>query len=75
VRKNMSKNDAKVFNQELAKIKLSQDYEITLAEFEKLCKRFEKKYPAYIKMLLDKKEQYFAFMKYPEPIRKHIYYN
>lgn len=73
VRKNMSKNDAKIFNQELAKIKLSQDYEITLAEFEKLCERFEKKYPAYIKTLLNKKEQYFAFMKYPEPIRKHIY--
>jgi len=46
---------------------------MALAEFEKLCERFEKKYPAYIKTLLDKKEQYFAFMKYPEPIRKHIY--
>lgn len=73
IRKNMSKNDAKIFNQELIKIKLAQDYETALAEFEKLCERFEKKYPAYIKMLTNKKEQYFAFMKYPEPIRKHIY--
>jgi len=36
---------------------------MALAEFEKLCERFEKKYPAYIKTLLDKKEQYFAFTK------------
>ena len=33
----------------------------------------QKKYPGYIKMLIEKKVHYLAFMKYPHPIRKHIY--
>ena len=73
IRKNMSKTDAKKFIQELSKLKFSNNYESALAEFERICERFQKKYPGYIKMLIEKKENYLAFMKYPEPVRKHIY--
>ena len=73
IRKNMSKTDAKMFIQELSKLKFSNNYESALAEFEMICERFQKKYPGYIKMLIEKKENYLAFMKYPEPVRKHIY--
>ena len=73
IRRNMSKSDAKLFIQELSKLRFSNNYESALAEFDRLCERFQKKYPGYIKMLIEKKEHYLAFMKYPEPIRKHIY--
>jgi len=73
IRRNMSKSDAKLFIQELSKLRFSNNYESALAEFDRLCERFQKKYPGYIKMLIEKKEHYLAFMKYPQPIRKHIY--
>ena len=73
IRRNMSKSDAKLFIQELSKLRFSNNYESALAEFDRLCEHFQKKYPGYIKMLIEKKEHYLAFMKYPEPIRKHIY--
>ena len=42
-------------------------------KFEDLCKRFERKYSVFMKMLQSKKELYFTYMQYPEQIRKHIY--
>ncbi|GAB6183080.1 IS256 family transposase [Thermodesulfovibrio hydrogeniphilus] len=71
--KNMSKADARQFSEEINRIKHIGDYEDTVREFEDVLKRFEKKYPAYIKMLNSKKENYFCYKKYPEEIRKHIY--
>ncbi|GAB5047396.1 hypothetical protein TdN_17880 [Thermodesulfovibrio sp. TK110] len=69
----MSKEDVKAFYEELLIIKRIDDFEKAVARFEELCKRFEKKYPAYIRNLLAKKEQYFQYLKYPEKVRKHIY--
>ncbi|MGC8770420.1 MAG: transposase, partial [Brevinematia bacterium] len=34
---------------------------------------YKNKYPTFIKYLLAKKYLYFSFIKYPEPLRKHIY--
>lgn len=73
VKRNMSKEDAKIFYEELLIIKRINDFEKAVLRFEELCRRFEKKYPAYIKALTSKKEQYFQYIKYPEPVRKHIY--
>lgn len=73
VKKNMSKEDAKAFYEELMMIKRMNDFDKAVFRFEELCKRFEKKYPAYIKSLISKKEHYFQYVKYPEPVRKHIY--
>ncbi|WP_422700248.1 transposase [Dissulfurispira thermophila] len=48
IKRNMSKEDVKVFYEELLIIKRMNAFEKAVARFEKLCKRFEKKYPAYI---------------------------
>ena len=71
--RNMSKSDAEEFNVALAKIKLISDYEEAVKEFESLCSRYEKKYPAYIKMLKGNIEKYLCYKKYPEGLQKHIY--
>lgn len=73
IKKNMSKQDAKQFYEELSLIKKINDYEKAVIKFEELCKVYEKKYPAYIKGLLNKKDNYFNYKKYPEAVRKYIY--
>jgi len=73
IKKNMSKQDAKQFYEELSLIKKINDYEKAIVKFEDLCKSYEKKYPSYIKGLLNKKEKYFNYKKYPEQVRKYIY--
>lgn len=73
VRRNMSKTDAKEFNKSLTSIRLISDYDKAIAMFENLCEEYKNKYPTFIKYLLAKKYLYFSFIKYPEPLRKHIY--
>jgi len=73
IKKNMSRQDAKKFYEELILIKRIEDYEKAIMKFEELCKSYEKKYPAYIKSLLNKKENYFNYKKYPERVQKYIY--
>jgi len=73
IKKNMSKQDAKQFYEELSLIKKINDYEKAIIKFEDLCKSYEKKYPSYIKGLLNKKDNYFNYKKYPEQVRKYIY--
>ncbi|MFN3739536.1 MAG: IS256 family transposase [Thermodesulfovibrionales bacterium] len=73
IKKNMSKEDAKAFYEELQLIKRLKDFDKAILRFEEVVRRFEKKYPAYIKSLLEKKEQYFNYLKYPEAVRKHLY--
>lgn len=73
IRKQMSKTDASEFNKELDRIKFSSSHEEAVEKFENLCDRFKSGYPRYINTLLDKSEYYFAFTKYPEPLRKYIY--
>lgn len=73
INRNMSKQDAKKFYEELSIIKRIEEYERALNRFEELCKSYEKKYPAYIKGLLKKKEHYFVYKKYPEGVRRYIY--
>ena len=75
VRRNMEKNDAKEFNEELSIIRKSKDKEFAIAKFESLCNlnKYKDKYKSFIKKLLLKKELYFNFLDYPKTIRKHIY--
>jgi putative transposase len=73
IKKNMSKQDAKQFYEELSLIKKINDYEKAIVKFEDLCKSYEKKYPSYIKGLLNKKDNYFNYKKYPEQVREYIY--
>ena len=75
VRRNMEKNDAKEFNEELSIIRKSKDKESAISKFESLCNlnKYKDKYKSFIKKLLLKKELYFNFLDYPKTIRKHIY--
>lgn len=74
VRCNMSKADAKEFNEQLKQIRVySRDHEEALAKIEELFKKYLDKYPTFIKYLTKKKEKYLAFTKYPKEIRKYIY--
>ena len=73
IKKNMSREDARVFYDEMESIKLLKDYDKAIVKFQDLCKRFERKYPVFMKMLQSKKELYFTYLQYPEQIRKHIY--
>jgi len=73
IRRNMGKNDAKIFNEELSLIRKDKDKKSALKRFENLCNEYRDKYQFYIDKLLAKKELYFNFIDFPEPIRKHIY--
>lgn len=73
IRRNMGKNDAKIFNEELSLIRKDKDKKSALKRFENLCNEYRDKYQFYIEKLLAKKELYFNFIDFPEPIRKNIY--
>ena len=59
VRRNMEKNDAKEFNEELSIIRKSKDKQSAISKFENLCNL--NKYKSFIKKLFLKKELYFTF--------------
>lgn len=73
VRKHMGKEDANNFNDTLKSLKLYKDPSKAIDVFVKLCESYKKKYPAFIAHLLDNKDCYFAFLKYPQTLQKHIY--
>jgi len=73
IKRNMGKEDAKNFNEELSLIRKDKDQESAIKRFENLCNNYHNKYKTYIQKLLSKKELYFNFISFPETIRKHIY--
>lgn len=73
VRKHMGKEDANDFNDTLKSLKLYKDQTKAIDAFVKLCETYKKKYPSFIAHLLNNKERYFAFLKYPQSLQKHIY--
>jgi len=72
--KHMKKEDASFVNKKLKEIKYSCDtYEKGLSIFQsEIIEKFKNQYPTYIKYLNSKKEEFLAFLKYPETIRKLI---
>ena len=72
--KHMKKEDASYVNKKLKEIKYSCDtFEKGLAIFnEDIIKKFKNQYPSYMKYLNSKKEEFLAFLKYPDTIRKLI---
>ncbi|ADQ05534.1 transposase mutator type [Caldicellulosiruptor owensensis OL] len=73
VRKHMDKTNASNFNKELDKIKLSSSFDEAIEKFEQLCSKFKEKYPRFINSISQKSGHFFAFTKYPDEVRKHIY--
>jgi transposase-like protein len=72
--KHMKKEDASFVNKKIKEIKYSCDtYEKGLSIFqEEIIDKFKSQYPTYTKYLDSKKEEFLAFLKYPETIRKLI---
>ena len=72
--KNMKKEDASYVNKKLQEIKYSADtYEKGLYIFEnEIIEVFKSKYLTYMNYLNSKKDEFLAFLKYPETIRKLI---
>ena len=73
VRRNMGKEDTKVFLEELQRIKLEQDLETGLKKFLSLLDRYEAKYPVFISHLRQRAENYLAFLHFPKEVRKYFY--
>ncbi len=72
--KHMRKEDANYVNKKLKEIKYSSDtFEKGLNIFQtEIIERFKDKYSSYISYLDLKKDEFLAFLKYPETIRKLI---
>ena len=68
----LSKTDAAEFQQRWRALKSSWDPQVGVAQFEELCKRFEKSYPTFIAELRKKRDHYLAFLKYPDAIRRSL---
>jgi len=73
VKRHMSKEDARLFNNQLSILRRQSNYEDVLSKFIQLCEQYINKYPHFIKSLKKKKELYFSFLKYPHAVQKHIY--
>ena len=72
--KHMKKEDASFVNKKIKEIKYSCDtFDKGLFIFQtEIIEKFKNQYPTYIKYLDSKKEEFLAFLKYPETIRKLI---
>lgn len=65
----LSKEDAGQVNERLSSIFHSYDPNQANAEFEKLCREWEEKYPTFMESLLKKREMYLHFLKFPQRLR------
>ena len=72
--KHMKKEDASYVNKKLKEIKYSCDtFEKGMEIFRSdVVEKFKDQYKTYTKYLDSRKEEFFAFLKYPEVIRKYI---
>ena len=74
IKRNMGKQDAKEFKEELEKIIVScEKDEEAIEKFSLLIEKYKKKYPYFMRKLDTNKERYFSFKKYPKDIQKYIY--
>ena len=73
VHRNMAKEDACNFNEEMKKIKDTKTFKEATTAFTNLCSSYKEKYPHYVKALLEDTDNYFAFIKLPKAARKYFY--
>ena len=73
VRRNLSKTNAKDFNEELSLIKKQKGFESASEMFSNICDKYKKENKTFIEYIQKKKDLYLTFLKFPSPIRKHIY--
>src|SRR5262249_30193895 len=68
----LSKNDSAEFQQRWRALRSTWDEQVGLAQFEELCQRFDHHYPTFMAELRKKRDQYLAFLKYPDDIRRSL---
>jgi transposase-like protein len=73
VRRNLSRDDAKTFNDRLGQIKLEASLDAGLTGFRALLDAFRDPYPAFIRRLDADAERYLAFLTFPAATRKFFY--
>jgi len=73
VRRQMRREDSKEFIHELKLVRMARDFEGGVQKFRELCERYADSYPTFMESLMKKVENYLAFQKYPESIRKYLY--
>jgi len=66
----LGKAGAAEFNSRLRTIKACYDPELASGQWENLCQACEKDSPTFIAELRKKRENYLAFLRYPEPVRR-----
>lgn len=73
ITRNLARDDASLFNQELKIIKLEDNFDTALEKVNALLDSFSKKYPSYIAELKNKITHYFLFIKIDKDIRAYFY--
>ena len=73
IKRKLSKQDGIEFNKELKKIKESKNFDEGIEKFNQLCNNYAGRYKEYMKYLERKAEEYLAFLRFDEEIRKYIY--
>jgi len=72
ITRNMARQDAKLFNQEIENIKNAKDFDSGMKSFDALLKSFTNKYPSYIEKLKDWKTYHLSFLRLPPDVRKYF---
>ena len=71
-RNHLSKIDSAEFQQRWRAVKSTWDEQVGSSQFEELCQRFEKSYPAFMAELRKKHDHYLAFLTYPDALRRSL---
>ena len=73
ISRNMGKEDAKVFNEDIKQIRMMKTAEQAEEKFKSLCEDYQERYPAYIESLMKDTKNYFAYLHLPKESQKHFY--
>jgi transposase-like protein len=68
----LSKNDSAEFQQRWRALRDTWDEQVGRTQFEDLCQRFDRDYPAFMAELRKKRDHDLAFLKYPDALRRSL---
>ncbi|MFW6132139.1 MAG: IS256 family transposase [Candidatus Aminicenantaceae bacterium] len=73
ITRNMSKEDAKTFKEKFTNLKISNNLDVAVNDFETLIVDYKEKYKNFMSSVWLKRRNYLTFIKYPESVQKYIY--
>lgn len=71
--RNMGRNDAHAFFEEISRIKLDISFDDGLSRFNSVLDSMQNLYPTFISSLRADAPHYLAFLRLPKPVQKHFY--